>query len=128
MFTSIPIPQKLLKISLRIVPQKAQGLVSRPQKKKLRSYSHANSEDGGENKHTGRDIEDSWLSSKEFDDSDMDKDYVPNSDARLKNNYLSRADGDKLIAEYDLHLTGSKIKVHNMEQEDFKQFNSFFTG
>ena len=42
--------------------------------------SHADCEVGGENKHTGGDMEDSWLSNNEVDDSDMDKDYVPNSD------------------------------------------------
>ncbi|GBM76240.1 hypothetical protein AVEN_41514-1, partial [Araneus ventricosus] len=42
--------------------------------------SHVNSDDGGEKKHTGRGMEDSWLSNNEVDDSDMDKNYVPNSD------------------------------------------------
>ncbi|GBN13572.1 hypothetical protein AVEN_120587-1 [Araneus ventricosus] len=69
------------------------------------------------------------LSFKPLEMDTMDTwDYCDSFQARLKNNCLSQADGNKLIAEYDLHLTGSKIKVHNMEQEDFKQFNSLFTG
>ncbi|GBN77732.1 hypothetical protein AVEN_82488-1 [Araneus ventricosus] len=42
--------------------------------------SHTNCEVGRENRHTGRDMEDSWLSNNEVDDSDMDKDYAPNRD------------------------------------------------
>ncbi|GBM86392.1 hypothetical protein AVEN_192159-1, partial [Araneus ventricosus] len=44
--------------------------------------SHENCEVGGGNKHTGRDMEDSWLGNNGVEDSGMDKDYVPNSDVR----------------------------------------------
>ncbi|GBM33125.1 hypothetical protein AVEN_105649-1 [Araneus ventricosus] len=51
--------------------------------------SHANCEVGGGKQHTVRDMEDSWLSNNEVDDSDTDKDYVPNSD-------VSSSDSDLL--------------------------------
>ncbi|GBO03612.1 hypothetical protein AVEN_98700-1 [Araneus ventricosus] len=81
--------------------------------------SHENCEVGGENKHTGRDMEDSWLGNNGVEDSGMDKDYVPNSDARLKDNCLSQTDRDKLIAEYDLHLTES-ARRYTIKSEDIK--------